>query len=74
MSAIESLPKCAHYAGVAGNGETIYLTCEYDDMIGSTLVVQIPGDGEILTICELEIYGGECMKIVCVECLHGILV
>ena len=44
---------CAHHAGAAGNIVTV--TCTRKPR-GSFVMIQIPGDSEVLSLCEVEVH------------------
>ena len=49
---------CAQYNGTVDTGATIYMSCDHRCTMGRYLIVQIPGDMETLTLCEVEVYAG----------------
>ena len=52
--AVTNYPLCATYSGTAGAVTDISCTAA---VVGRYVIVQIPGSSEILTICELEVFG-----------------
>ena len=49
-------PKCGEYYSL-GNGETRKIVCPAP-MKGRYVIIRIPGNKKILSLCEVEVYGG----------------
>ena len=64
---------CTKYVGVVGSGVTVNLTCDTPGMKARYLFIQIPGQQEILTLCEVEVYGGNDKTIMTIIRVHIIL-
>ena len=56
---VSTLKPCTHYDGTAGSSEVLRLACDAGNMIGRYVFIQIPGEKETLTLCEVEVYGGQ---------------
>ena len=51
---------CSHYTGQVDAGATETVTCNQSASLrGRYVVVQILGQNERLTLCEVKVYGGE---------------
>ena len=60
--AVTNYPLCATYSGKAGAVTDLICTT---DIVGRYVIVQIPGSSEILTLCEVEVFGvGKCFFII----------
>lgn len=59
MSNVTEMPLCTHYIGQVGTGLAAHLSCDYGPMVGQFLMINIPGEMELLTLAEVEVYGGE---------------
>ncbi len=46
---------CAHYPGIAGDGATVTLTCSAYTGLAVSVLIQIPGGHERLTLCEVQV-------------------
>ena len=53
---------CTEYVGTVADGATINVTCDRPEMVGRYIIIQIHGHSEILTLCEVEVYGGSSFK------------
>ena len=53
------MTECASHVGIVGKGASVELMCQPDPVLGRYLVVQIPGERERLTLCEVQVYGGQ---------------
>jgi hypothetical protein len=61
-------PICGRYSGTFGSGETATMKCSKD---GNYVVVQILGDNQILTLCEVMVYGEgkySIREVACMTC------
>ena len=58
VTAVDHYVLCKHYTGIVEKGANITVNCDHPDVMGRYLVFKIPGDAEILTLCEVEVYGG----------------
>ena len=55
---------CAQAGGTFGAGETRRIVCTHD-VIGRYVVISLPGNQEILTICEVQVYGVRGTTVMC---------
>jgi hypothetical protein len=54
IPAVTNYPICGNYVGAVIAGGTVAFECSLE---GRYVVVQIPGNMEILTLCEVEVFG-----------------
>ena len=68
IPAVTNYPLCATYSGAASAGEMLDIACS-DIIVGRHVIIQIPGTSEILTLCEVEVFGpGELFVVFCHLC------
>ena len=53
---------CGTYEGSAPAGEWVEVTCS-SNAHGRYLIIQIPGARQILTLCEVQVFGGRWINI-----------
>ena len=46
---------CGEYPGVIGKSANI--TCSGEGPVGRYLTIQVPGEDEVLTLCEVQVFG-----------------
>ena len=47
---------CAHVVGPFAPGETRRIVCT-NEIVGRYVTISLPGSNELLTLCEVEVYG-----------------
>ena len=48
---------CSQFAGVAGNGQNVTMTCNNPDLVSRYVIIQIPDRTENLHLCEVKVEG-----------------
>ena len=61
--------KCHHRAGMVGPGVTDQVNCDHI-VSGRYVYVSLPGNGVLLTICELEVFGKASLISSIIDVLH----
>ena len=51
---------CGHYSGIAGSGATVTLICSPYAGFAMSVLIQIPGGNERLTLCEVQVEAVPC--------------
>ncbi len=55
-----SYPLCAYHPGAAGSGATVTLSCPPTIGLAVSVLIQIPGSSERLTLCEVQVETEQC--------------